>query len=73
MSITDYPEGRPLSPSDHPENQGYNGNYEQDMNQPACTVNEKSEYPSNDQNNRYDVQQASHNFNLKVKELCVTG
>jgi hypothetical protein len=65
--------GRRLSPSDHPENQGYNGNYEQNMNQPARTVNEKSQYPSNDQNNRDDVQQAPHNFNLKVKELFVTG
>jgi hypothetical protein len=67
MSITGYSGGRSLRPPDHPENQGYNGNYQQNVDQSAYTVNEETEDPTYDQNNSNDVQQASHNFNLKVK------
>jgi|GEM_PF-1161669 len=62
------PAGRRLRSPDNPENQGYNGNYQQNVDQSACTVNEKTEDPTYDQNNGNDIQQASHNFNLKVKE-----
>jgi hypothetical protein len=41
------------------------------MDQSACTVNKKPKDPSNDQNNGNDVQQASHNFKLKVKDLLI--
>ena len=58
-----------LRSPDHPENQGYDGYHQQNMDQSACTVNKKTKDPSNDQNNGNDVQQASHNFKLKVKDL----
>ena len=38
------------------KDQGYDRNNKQNMNESACTVNKKAQDPSNDQNNRDNVQ-----------------
>lgn len=68
------PDNLYISPADNTHQQRDDCQYDQDMDQSFCTVNENAQKPPDDQDNGQYIQYASHRlqFTITIKIYCRT-